>query len=304
LIAKAALKPDASIHHRAFVHWLKGDVVGLVEVAPRATDEMDSGGMRSFRDVAALAFASTHGVPAATATGSLVEGVAWLGNRAWFRRPPTLEVDGVAVLGLALGFTSTQSVTPPWFTELVVRSAATLPLGDFDHSLFIVAANLIVAPDRQDQSGILPEIRIVFSGNAGIFASEETYRDAWSRILNAIPSDGEEIEAAVMLRALELVVDHSLPARAGKLEPTDVLTVLEGVHRSLRRWTWDTQPKTRNSDASKWDVQNEYHVQNLLYAILAPVFPDLNDEETLPPVSQKNPRVDLSNPKLANNCRS
>ena len=32
--------------------------------------------------------------------------------------------------------------------------------------------------------------------------------------------------------------------------------------------------------------------------MLAPLFPDLNDEETLPPVGQKNPRVDLSIPSL------
>jgi hypothetical protein len=32
--------------------------------------------------------------------------------------------------------------------------------------------------------------------------------------------------------------------------------------------------------------------------VLAPLFPDLNDEETLPPVGQKNPRVDLSIPSL------
>ena len=101
-----------------------------------------------------------------------------------------------------------------------------------------------------------------------------------------------------MLRALDLVADHSLPARMGRLEPSDILTVLEGVHRSLRRWTWDLQAKTRNSSAMHWDVQNEYHVQNLLYAILAPLFPDLNDEETISPVGQKNPRVDLSIPSL------
>jgi hypothetical protein len=173
-----------------------------------------------------------------------------------------------------------------------------LPLGDFDRSLFIVAASLIAAPDRQDQAGILPEVRVIFSGIAGIAASEDTYREAWARLLLAVPTDGEEIEAAVMLRALDLVAEHSLPARAGRLEPADVLTVLQGVHRSLRRWTWDLQPKTRNSDAIQWDVQNEYHVQNLLYAVLAPLFPDLNDEETLPPVGQKSPRVDLSIPSL------
>lgn len=300
LVAGAALKADASIHHRAFLHWLNGNTVGLAEVSLKASEEMDSAGMRSFRDVAALAFVTAHGAADAAAVESLAAGVAWLGNRSWFQpqRPPTLEVDGVAALGLALGLTAARSVIPTWFSEMVTRSAVTLPLGDFDRSLFIVAATAIAAPDRQDQSGILPEIRVIFSGSAGIVATEETYREAWTRLLLAVPTDGDEIEAAVMLRALELVAVHSLPARAGKLEPTDVLTVLEGVHRSLRRWTWDLQPKTRNSDAMQWDVQNEYHVQNLLYAILAPLFPDLNDEETLPPVGQKNPRVDLSIPSL------
>jgi hypothetical protein len=32
--------------------------------------------------------------------------------------------------------------------------------------------------------------------------------------------------------------------------------------------------------------------------LLAPLFPDLNDEETLPPVGQKSPRIDLSIPSL------
>jgi hypothetical protein len=261
---------------------------------------MVSPGTRSFRDVAALAFAATHAVPPDATVDSLAESFAWLGNRSWFQpqRPPTLEVDGVAALGLALGLSATRSAIPPWFSELVTRSASTLPLGEFDRSLFIVAASVIAAPDRQDQSGILPEIRVIFSGSAGIVATEDIYREAWARLLLAVPSDGDEIEAAVMLRALELVAAHSLPARVGKLEPADVLTVLEGVHRSLRRWTWDLQPKTRNSGAMQWNFQNEYHVQNLLYAILAPLFPDLNDEETLPPIGQKNPRVDLSIPSL------
>lgn len=300
LAGGASLKSHASIHHRAFVQWLNNDTTGLVATGELAGHEMASGGTRSFRDVAALAFARAHALPPAGETESFLEGIAWLGHRSWFQpqRPPTLEVDGVAVIGLALGLAATGSTIPAWFTSLITRSAATLPLDEFDRSLFIIAANVVAASERQDQSNILPELRIIFSGSAGITAGEESYRDAWARLLVAEPSDDHEIEAAVMLRALDLITVHSLPARAGRLEPGDVLSVLEGVHRSLRRWTWDLQPKTRNSDAVQWDVQNEYHVQNLLYAVLAPLFPDLNDEETLPPVGQKNPRVDLSIPSL------
>jgi hypothetical protein len=300
LATAAVQNADASIHHRAFVHWLNGDESQLTQIALQASAEMKSAGMRSVRDVAALAFASALGAPSSIVIESLAEGLAWLGERTWFQaqRPPTLEVDGIAVVGLALGLKATERSIPSWFSELVVRSAAKLPLSEFDRSLFIVAAHIVAAADRQDQLGVLPELRVIFSGFPGIVASEDTYRDAWHRILVAQPSEGDEIHATIFLRALELIAVHSLPMRVGKLEPSDVLTVLEGIQRSLRRWTWETEPKTRNSSAVQWDLQHEYHVQNLLYAILAPLFQDLNDEETLPPVGQKNPRVDLSIPSL------
>jgi hypothetical protein len=66
----------------------------------------------------------------------------------------------------------------------------------------------------------------------------------------------------------------------------------------LRRWTWDEQKKTPNSTAQKWAVENEYHFQNLLCAVLAPVLPDLRDEEWLASVGQKKPRADLVVPSL------
>ena len=45
-------------------------------------------------------------------------------------------------------------------------------------------------------------------------------------------------------------------------------------------------------------MENEYHVQNLLYVLLAPVFNDIADEVYLQPVGQKTPRVDLYLPSL------
>lgn len=45
-------------------------------------------------------------------------------------------------------------------------------------------------------------------------------------------------------------------------------------------------------------MENEYHFQNLLCALLAPVFPSLRDEEWLASVGQKRPRADLALPSL------
>jgi hypothetical protein len=45
-------------------------------------------------------------------------------------------------------------------------------------------------------------------------------------------------------------------------------------------------------------IDNEYHVQNMLWVILAPIFPDLDDEEWLKSLGQHHPRADLAIPSL------
>ena len=145
---------------------------------------------------------------------------------------------------------------------------------------------------------MLPEARLAFAP-LGFGAADETCcRKAWQRTLRF--AGGEEVvpESALLLRALDVLTERNLPARLGQLDPRDVLHVLEGLQRSFKRWTWELAPRTRRSAITRWEVENEYHVQNLLWAVLAPLFVDLNDEETLPPVGQKNPRVDLSIPSL------
>ena len=48
----------------------------------------------------------------------------------------------------------------------------------------------------------------------------------------------------------------------------------------------------------KWLIENEYHAQNLLYVLLAPIFDDIADEINLQQVGQKNPRADLYLPSM------
>jgi hypothetical protein len=293
-LANAATLPhEAPLHHKALSLWLGGGSADELEaVAALARGNLENAASRSVRDVATLGFASL-------VTGSTIafcEGLEWLGHRTWFQpqRPMTLEADGVAALGLALAISNHSLECPVWLSNLVTRSASSLPLDSFSRSLFIVAAHVVNAPAKLDQGELIPEVRVVFGGSAGITVSDDVYARAWEALRTATANAGEEVEALLRLKALDLVADHSIPARLGKLEPKDVVRVLEGVSRSLRRWTWETKPKTPRSSAVRWQVQNEYHVQNLLYAILAPLFSDLNDEETIPPVGQKSPRLDLT----------
>lgn len=78
----------------------------------------------------------------------------------------------------------------------------------------------------------------------------------------------------------------------------DLITFLEKISVGLRRWTWEEKPRTKNSDAVKWLVQNEYHVQNLLYILLGPVFTDITDEIYIESLGQKTPRIDLFLPSI------
>lgn len=297
LATAAALPQGAPLHHQALASWLDSASADSLEaLVSTATSNLDNAGGRSARDVATLGLASlTTG-----STEAFREGLDWLGQRAWFQpqRPMTLEADGVAALGVALAISGHSLECPAWLSNLVTRSASSLTLDPFNRSLFIVSAHLVNAPGKLDQGELVPEVRVVFGGLAGITVSDEVYATAWEALRVATAKAGDEVEALLRLKAFDLVAEHSIPARAGKLEPNDVVRVLDGVSRSLRRWTWETKPKTPNSSAVRWEVQNEYHVQNLLYAILAPLFADLNDEETIPPVGQKNPRLDLTIPSI------
>lgn len=78
----------------------------------------------------------------------------------------------------------------------------------------------------------------------------------------------------------------------------DLLGFLAQIPVGLKRWTWEDSGRTRNAEPIKWPIENEYHVQNLLYVLLGPIFKDIADEVNLEPVGQKNPRVDLYLPPL------
>jgi len=82
------------------------------------------------------------------------------------------------------------------------------------------------------------------------------------------------------------------------LKVNDLLSFLERIPAGLKRWTWEEAGRTKNASPVKWPVENEYHVQNLLYVLLAPIFEDISDEVYLQPVGQKTPRIDLYLPPM------
>jgi len=137
---------------------------------------------------------------------------------------------------------------------------------------------------------------LVLKSADGWDVSSETAKEALRLMMR-----GEEVEpqrVVFMLSALSAIVQRAAVADIASPTISQIGQMLERLPIGLRRWTWEFASKTSRTTAQQWDIQHEYHVQNLLYALLAPIFPDITDEETLVPIGQKNPRVDLGIPSL------
>ncbi|MEE7492118.1 hypothetical protein MOTC310_17220 [Methylobacterium oryzae] len=300
-LASAARGADASPLAQAFRAWVLGIADPMVELAKGAAMALGSPGARSAGHVAILGYASTDPRLAEVFSVPFRDGVVWLGSRSWFRphQPPTLEADGPSALGLALGVRRLLDLRDAeWLGVLVVRGASAAGLSDFNRSLMTAAAHILEAPARRDLAAMLPEARVALAELGVVPADPDCRRPAWSNALRFEPAMGGPAHASIALRAFDALCETNMPARLGRLEPDDVLRVLQGVERSLRLWTWEERPRTTKSRLVRWEIESEYHVQNMLWAILAPLFPDLNAEEYTPPVGHKNPRMDLTVPSL------
>ena len=67
----------------------------------------------------------------------------------------------------------------------------------------------------------------------------------------------------------------------------------------MSHWTYEASTRVKGVMPQQWEVDHEYHVQNLLWTLLRPVFSDLVDEQSLPKVGHNTPRYDLGIPSLS-----
>jgi len=120
----------------------------------------------------------------------------------------------------------------------------------------------------------------------------------WEAATSFDPHECGPARDAVRFAVFEHVLARRAQITIGAMTRDDVVQLLKNISRSMRLWTYESKKRTPNSAVAQWDVENEYHVQNLLWAILAPVLSDLEDEENLPSIGHKNPRADLGIPSL------
>jgi REase_DpnII-MboI len=233
------------------------------------------------------------------------EALEWLRRRQYFvtGRPPTFEIDGLGLFGTAVGIIRLDEVARAparlWLEELLRQSLNSQRPPDWNESL-IAAAFAIVGGLSAGTviDAISNDLRTALAAKALMPTTAASRATAWNIISSLSGLRDGMTRAAAQLASLIYLLRDASTLRFGSISVEDVARVLAGVTRSMRRWAWDNAPRTQRSVAAHWEIENEYHVQDLLWVILAPIFPDLDDEEWLKSLGPHHPRADLAIPSL------
>lgn len=295
---------------RLIVGWLLPELCGaeaksVAQATVAKWREMKQGGSpRSYQAVTALALASRLNTADADRRTAFYEGLDWA-------LVTTTEVEGTAV-GLAAdppailavvsallcgADSARQAATRTWLASVLDKFDK--HLGLWERAQLHVAAQLL--GERRPSPPELSEACCVM--RVAVAASSEVVTANDERAITAAVLERhahvDQVGAAFLLAALSTVKARVVRSiRTDVMTIDDVLTLLRNVARSLRDWTWEENPRTKTSQARQWHVDHEYHVQNLLWVVLAPLFPDLESEGYSAKVGFTQPRADLVIPSL------
>jgi len=296
-----------------FGYWMLMRPVDAAEARLIATAAMQrSGAQQDFQTVATLGFARESGLLGPEAAGTLKQGLERLAGRS----PVVDEIpmpfcsDAVGILGVALGTKSladneVSSQIVAWLSRFLPNIYNLDGTENWQRSLFHAADHVLGGGIKLPASalGQAEDVRIALGAKntpprSGGQQAEQEEERALKLILAQGTTEIPYERAAIRLSALEYIVRSAPTVVPGRISAQDLVRLLERIPAGLRKWTWEMKPRTTNGTARQWHIDHEYHVQNLLWLMLAPIFPDLDDEQYLTKIGQKNPRADLYIPSM------
>ncbi len=316
--ARAAL--ERTLAHRpqadlaiVFGYWIlmrPTDAPGATKIVAAAMQR--SGAQQDFQTVATLGFATASGLLGVDASATLKQGLDRLAGRQPFvdEIPMAFCSDAVGILGVALGTKSLADASVSakivtWLSSFL-KTIYHLDGTENWQRCFFQAADHALGGSIGLPSPMLAQAEDIYEALTakGVFApaNGKTTEQEDERALKLILLQGTTKisyeRAAVRLAALEYAVRSAPAVVPGRMSAESLVGLLERVPAGLRKWTWETKPRAANAPLRQWHIDHEYHVQNLLWILLAPIFPDLDDEQYLAKIGQKNPRADLYIPSM------
>ena len=294
LDATLVIDPDAyralPPHVAAFCSYLiPGDRDRLDDHASLAGD------CQSYQAIAAAGFALARDPSRGGLVAAFKGAFEHLSGRTFFAagRTPRFEVDSIALLGVALGVTAAgiRQAGAEWLDILLRRSSGTLHADHWQCDLVEVARGMI-NPNHEVSIKDL-RLRTAFS----VTPSQGERQAAWAKMI-ACAGDRDAAHIAVNRAVFEHCAASLSALQVRGAGVAGLISMLEGLAQSMSHWTYETNPRVKGVLPQQWEIDHEYHVQNLLWTLLRPVFSDLVDEQSLPKIGHKTPRFDLGVPSL------
>ena len=294
LLATLVIEPDAyqalPPHVAAFCGYLIPDDRGKLET--HASLSQDS---YVYQEIAAAGYTLAKDNTRNALVAAFEDAFEHLSGRIFFAegRTPRFEVDGVALLGVALGAGALgiPEVRMRWFNNLLRRSAQALHGDPWQHDLVELAQGVLDGKHEMLIHDI--RLRTTFSGTP----LEDDLQAAWVKMV-ACCGETDPVQVAVNRAVYEACAASLAALPIVGTGVAGLISILEELAHSMSHWTYETRTRVKGVALQQWEIEHEYHVQNLLWTLLRPVFRDLVDEQSLPKVGHKTPRYDLGMPSL------
>ena len=287
-----------SPHVASFCAFLVSD---YFEVFDRQLESIrDSGSVCQYGNASSIGFLLQARSEESALAEKFRQEIENLSGRTYFSpaKAPRFEIDGVALLGVVLGMRKLGFLEAEfeWIQNILNQAANVLEEKLIDHKLIQAASCL--ANDNVESIAD-PLIRVGLMSSLGLYADDRDRQLAWEKCI--VIAGEEDMVLACLKRSVfdccALALSH-MPVNGAGIQ--ELVSILINLTNSMAHWTFENKSRTGGSDspARQWHIDHEYHVQNLLWTVLKPVFADLVDEEYLPKLAQKHSRFDLGVPSL------
>jgi hypothetical protein len=293
----------------AFVGWaLHGTSDALLLASALQYAASKKGGLLDHTDVAILGFGLACGFLEESQRAAFLDGLARLCGRnpLMHGTPIACCTDAPALLGLAVGARGVggieRSRLAGWVGQFFDQTCSGKLPADWHRALLHgVSHCLCLTASLPPFSACPPDLRVALRVKGVVPGGLSAPEEDEAATLRLIKTDLHAVTAAragLRLAALRSISQSACTASLGRPTIPQLVRLLRRVPNGLAQWTWEEKPRTRKGQARQWHVDHEYHVQNLLWFLLSPLFPDLRPEEYTPPVGPYQPRADLGIPSL------
>ncbi|MBL9186754.1 MAG: hypothetical protein JNK23_04700 [Opitutaceae bacterium] len=275
----------------AFARWLDLSDVALPAVVDIAAQAVrNKGAARTYRDVAALGYCLSDPAVAPKLGANFHAMADWLMGRPLEMGgdPVPMLSDPVALLGMTFGVkqlpATNRSKLESWLAAVRAQSAALLQQAGWTGGLAHAIATHSVGEEGWVAAGLASRLPVIDTG----IDLAAILREVIARAPVAEPA-----EAVLLLAALRWLKDRALTINVNAASITDTVRVLERVGSIFSRWVWEQKARRGSAEPVRWRIENEYHFQSLLFTVLKPLLPSLEEEQFLASTGQVQPRADL-----------